>query len=44
TNVFVIAQQYQVWQERASSAVVISTLGATFTVTGILYLMLNGLI
>ena len=44
TNVFVIAQQYQVWQERASSAVVISTLGATLTVTGILYLMLNGMI
>ena len=44
TNVFVIAQQYQVWQERASSAVVVSTLGATITVTGILYLMLNGLI
>ncbi len=25
TNVFVIAQQYHVWQERASSAVVLST-------------------
>jgi malonate transporter len=44
TNVFVIAQQYQVWQERASSAVVISTLCATLSVTGILYLMLNGYI
>ncbi len=44
TNVFVIAQQYQVWQERASSAVVISTLCATLSVTGILYLMLNGFI
>jgi len=44
TNVFVIAQQYHVWQERASSAVVVSTLGATITVTFILYLMLNGLI
>lgn len=42
TNVFVIAQQYQVWQERASSAVVITTLCATMSVTGILYLMLNG--
>ena len=41
TNVFVIAQQYHVWQERASSAVVISTMAATATVTGILYLMLN---
>lgn len=44
TNVFVIAQQYDIWQERASSAVVISTLVATLTVTAILYLMLNGLI
>ncbi len=44
TNVFVIAQQYQVWQERASSAVVISTLAATASVTGLLYLMLNKLI
>ena len=41
TNVFVIAQQYQVWQERASSAVVVSTLAATATVTGVLYLMLQ---
>lgn len=44
TNVFVIAQQYEVYQERASSAVVVSTLAATATVTFILYLMLNGLI
>ncbi|WP_075996516.1 AEC family transporter [Salaquimonas pukyongi] len=41
TNVFVIAQQYQVWQERASSAVVVSTIAATATVTGLLYFMLN---
>lgn len=44
TNVFVIAQQYETWQERASSAVVLSTLFAVVTVTGILYLMLNGLV
>ncbi len=44
TNVFVIAQQYGVWQERASSAVVISTLSATVTVTGVIYLMINGII
>ncbi len=44
TNVFVIAQQYGVWQERASSAVVISTLAATVTVTGFLYLALEKLI
>jgi predicted permease len=42
TNVFVIAQQYGVWQQRASSAVVISTIFATLSVTGILYLMLGG--
>lgn len=37
TNVFVIAQQYQVWQERASSAVVVSTLAAMVTVTIVIY-------
>lgn len=37
TNVFVLAQQYDVWQERASSAVIVSTTLAVFTVTGILY-------
>jgi predicted permease len=41
TNVFVIAQQYGVWQERASSAVVVSTIFATVSVTAILYLMLG---
>ncbi|MCB1385414.1 MAG: AEC family transporter [Nitratireductor sp.] len=44
TNVFVIAQQYQVWQERASSCVVITTLLATLTVTGLLYLLQEGLV
>jgi len=44
TNVFVIAQQYGVWQERASSAVVVSTIIATLSVTGFLYLMLGGYI
>ena len=42
TNVFVIAQQYQVWQERASSAVVISTLFAMLSVTGFLYMVQSG--
>lgn len=42
TNVFVIAQQYGVWQERASSAVVISTLFAMLSVTGFLYLVQLG--
>ncbi|MFK7855130.1 MAG: AEC family transporter [Granulosicoccus sp.] len=38
TNVYVIAQQYGVWQERASSAVVISTVFSIITVTLYLYL------
>ncbi|MFZ1814324.1 MAG: AEC family transporter [Rhizobiaceae bacterium] len=42
TNVFVIAQQYGVWQERASSAVVLSTLSAVLTVTGYIYLVKAG--
>lgn len=44
TNVFVIAQQYSVWEERASSAVVLSTLLSIVTVTAFLYLATNGLI
>jgi len=42
TNVFVIAQQYDVWQQRASSVVVLSTLVSVVTVTGYLYLAKNG--
>ncbi|MGI9400260.1 MAG: AEC family transporter [Rhizobiaceae bacterium] len=42
TNVFVIAQQYGVWQERASSAVVISTFTSIITVTAFLYLIREG--
>jgi predicted permease len=37
TNVFVIAQQYNVWEQRASSAVVISTALSVITVTLYLY-------
>ena len=44
TNVFVLAQQYGVWEERASSAVVLSTLGSIVTVTGYLYLVAEGVI
>ena len=39
TNVFVLAQQYNIWQERASSAVVVSTLLAMVTVTVVIYLL-----
>lgn len=42
TNVFVIAQQYDVWQQRASSAVVLSTLCSIVTITGWLYAMRAG--
>ena len=37
TNVFVIAQQYGVWQERASSAVVVSTIFSIVSVSSFLY-------
>lgn len=37
TNVFVIGQQYHVWQERASATILISTVLSVFTVSGVLY-------
>ena len=42
TNVFVLAQQYGVWEERASSAVVISTGLSIVSVTTYLYLANSG--
>ncbi len=42
TNVFVLAQQYSVWEERASSAVVLSTLLSIPTITLVLYLLGTG--
>lgn len=44
TNVFVIGQQYDVWQERASATVLITTLFSVFTVSGLLYLMRSGML
>lgn len=44
TNVFVLAQQYGVWQERASSAVVLSTLFSIVTVTSYIYLVKTGVL
>lgn len=38
-NVFVIAQQYQVWQERASASILISTVLSVVTLTGVLYVV-----
>lgn len=42
TNVFVIAQQYNVWVQRASASVLITTLASVGTVTGLLYLIKTG--
>ncbi len=42
TNVFVIAQQYNVWVQRASASVLITTLMSVGTVTGLLYLIKSG--
>ncbi len=44
TNVFVIAQQYDTYVQRASSAVVIGTILSVFTLTTALYLIKSGLI
>ena len=44
TNVFVIAQQYHVWVERASAMVLMTTVGSVVTVTGVLDLMTNGIL
>ncbi|SEH23064.1 AEC family transporter [Rhizobium sp. NFR12] len=42
TNVFVISQQYGVWQERASASILIITLASVFTLPAILYLIHSG--
>ncbi|MCA1440231.1 AEC family transporter [Ensifer sp. IC4062] len=42
TNVFVIAQQYHVWQERASATILITTLLSVATVTALLFLIRSG--
>ena len=44
TNVYVIAQQYDVWVNRASAAVLASTLVSILTVTGVLYGLREGII
>lgn len=44
TNVFVIAQDYRVWEERASSVVVTSTALSVVTVTAFLWLVSEGVI
>ncbi len=44
TNVFVIAQQYRVWEQRASSTVVVATVLSTVTLSTYLYLVNNGIV
>ena len=44
TNVFVIGQQYSVWQERASATILITTVLSVATVTILLYLIKSGLL
>lgn len=44
TNVFVIAQQYGVWVQRASASVLITTCLSVITVTGLLYMIRHGIL
>ncbi|MCV3208274.1 AEC family transporter [Mesorhizobium sp. YC-39] len=44
TNVFVIAQQYGVWVQRASASVLITTCLSVVTVTGLLYMIRHGVL
>lgn len=44
TNVFVIAQQYGVWQERASATILITTVLSVVTVSLLLYAIKSGLL
>ena len=44
TNVYVIAQHYGVWVERASAMVLLTTVGSVATVTLLLYLMTNAIL
>jgi len=43
TNVFVLAQQYNVWVERASASVMVSTLISVLTVSGFLFAITQGI-
>jgi predicted permease len=42
TNVFVIAQQYQVWVQRASASILLTTVLSVVSVTALLYLIKSG--
>ncbi len=44
TNVYVIAQQYDVWVERGSAMILLTTLTSIVTLTAFLYLMTNAIL
>jgi len=44
TNVYVIAEQYGVWIERASASIMVTTAMSVFTVSGLLYAITTGLL
>ncbi|QDB99493.1 AEC family transporter [Mesorhizobium sp. 8] len=44
TNVFVIAQQYNVWVQRASASILITTCLSVATVTGLLFMIRHGVL
>lgn len=44
TNVFVIAQQYGVWVQRASASILVTTVFSVVTVTALLYAIKSGLL
>jgi hypothetical protein len=43
-NVFVLAQQYNTYVERASSSILIGTAISVFTLTSVMYLVSNDLL
>ena len=44
TNVFVIGQQYGVWQERASATILITTVISVFSVSALLFAITQGVL
>ncbi len=44
TNVFVIGQQYGVWQERASATILITTVISVFSVSALLFAIKSGVL
>lgn len=44
TNVYIIAQQYGVWVERASASILVTTVGSVATVTALLYVIRSGVL